>query len=332
MPRDRVVWLRWDQSTLVLRLDEERSAQNRIQRDRRSAFGSMLYPDQPLARSEPSGIERVFEDARAAWRRGQRPEASGVQPAGPPAGPTLTVRIERGSGPVVVVGSTAPRSLNPYLAGEAEQDAARPVLEPLAAIDAEGALVPVLAYDVPTIENGGLSSDKRTVTWRLRPGVYWADGRELTAEDVIATYRFQALLRPELASSVHDVGAPDKDTVRITLATSGGDPYALFVGRRGLILQRHQLATLVDEMGCMAEATPCGAFIPIGTGPYQVVSFEPGVLVRYGINPNYRDKQRPFFRELQLGGGQAPSAALLAAHDNPHDSRLYDVASWTASN
>jgi hypothetical protein len=49
IPRDRIVWLRWDAPTQTLHLDEQRSAMQRVDRGTRSDFGSLLFPDEPAA-------------------------------------------------------------------------------------------------------------------------------------------------------------------------------------------------------------------------------------------------------------------------------------------
>ena len=48
----------------------------------------------------------------------------------------------------------------------------------------------MLAAEVPTNENGGLGADGKTVTYKLKPGVKWADGQPFTADDVVFTYQF----------------------------------------------------------------------------------------------------------------------------------------------
>ena len=75
----------------------------------------------------------------------------------------------------------APTSLNPYLSqGVKDLVASRCCLEPLLTVDNTGQLTPVLAAEVPSQANGGLPDD-RTVVYRLRPGVTWADGTPFTA-------------------------------------------------------------------------------------------------------------------------------------------------------
>ena len=48
----------------------------------------------------------------------------------------------------------------------------------------QGQLMPGLATSVPTVANGGVSADLKTVTFNLRPGLVWSDGQPLDARDV----------------------------------------------------------------------------------------------------------------------------------------------------
>ena len=47
-----------------------------------------------------------------------------------------------------------------------------------------GEMVPALAEEIPTKENGGVSADQTSLTWKLKKGVKWSDGSEFTADDV----------------------------------------------------------------------------------------------------------------------------------------------------
>jgi peptide/nickel transport system substrate-binding protein len=81
--------------------------------------------------------------------------------------------------------------LNPHFAGGTkEQEATRVFYEPLAGWDAEGNLIPCLATEIPSRANGGVSADSRSVTWKLKRGVTWHDGKPLTADDVIFTAQY----------------------------------------------------------------------------------------------------------------------------------------------
>src|SRR6188768_3267837 len=59
--------------------------------------------------------------------------------------------------------------LNPHFAvGTKDQDGSRIFYEPLAGWDNDGNLIPVLAAEVPTPENGGVSKDGKVITWKLK--------------------------------------------------------------------------------------------------------------------------------------------------------------------
>jgi peptide/nickel transport system substrate-binding protein len=228
----------------------------------------------------------------------------------PPAGATLRI-----------LSWQAATTLNPYFArGMADGAAARCCLEPLLTVDHEGRLSPALAAAVPSRENGGLPDD-RTVVYRLREGVTWADGRPFTADDVVFTYRFIA--DPETASattapylSIQDVEAPDPLTVRIRFKEPTGGWYVPFVGGTGMILPRHAFE---GHTGAAARSAPFNqqAF---GTGPYVVEQFLPGDLVVLRRNPAYREAGKPQIARIELkGGGDATTAARAVLQTGEFD-------------
>ena len=59
-------------------------------------------------------------------------------------------------------------------------------------IDPDGNIFPVLASELPTVENGEVVINDQTkemdVTWKMRRDITWADGTPVTAEDVLFTY------------------------------------------------------------------------------------------------------------------------------------------------
>jgi peptide/nickel transport system substrate-binding protein len=71
----------------------------------------------------------------------------------------------------------APTILNPHLStGFKDSEASRITLEPLASYDNQGNLIPFLAAEIPSIENGGISPDGKSVTWKLKEEIKWSDG------------------------------------------------------------------------------------------------------------------------------------------------------------
>jgi peptide/nickel transport system substrate-binding protein len=185
------------------------------------------------------------------------------------------------------------------------------VVEPLASMGPDGKPVPNLAAEIPTVDNGGVSRDLRTVTWKLKPGIKWSDGSDFTSEDVVFTYQYvsdpaTASTNNQVTKGVAKVEAPDPLTVVVTWQEPNPNPYQLYVSSLNNIIQKKQFQ---DFMGAKAQDAP-GNLAPVGTGPYKVKEFKPGDVVTYEINPNYRDAAKPFFKEVQIkGGGDATQAA-----------------------
>jgi len=205
----------------------------------------------------------------------------------------------------------APTTLNPHLSpGTKDREAAAPILEPLAAYSADETLIPILAAEIPTQENGGISEDNTTVTWTLKDGVQWSDGEAFTAADVVFTYQF--ITNPEVGSTssefygdVDSVEAVDDTTVKVTFKQPTPAPMNPFVGGSGMILPEH---IFKDYSGANARSAP-GNTSPVGTNAYQVREFKPSDTIIYEPNPTFRG-DAPAFSDVELkGGGDAVSAA-----------------------
>ena len=99
---------------------------------------------------------------------------------------------ERGSdGQVNILYWQAVSIMNPYLSnGTKDVEAGSLVLEPLARFNENGDMVPYLAQEIPTLENGGVSEDLTTITWKLKDGLLWSDSTPVTAEDAIFSWQY----------------------------------------------------------------------------------------------------------------------------------------------
>src|SRR5215472_2914960 len=96
-----------------------------------------------------------------------------------------------GGGTLKVMWWQAPTLLNPHFAtGTKDSDGSRIFYEPLASWDPNGNLIAVLAAELPSLENGGLAEDGRSVTWRLKQDVTWHDGAPFTADDVVFNWEY----------------------------------------------------------------------------------------------------------------------------------------------
>jgi peptide/nickel transport system substrate-binding protein len=231
---------------------------------------------------------------------------------------------QRGSdGTLRLIYHQAVSILNPYLSGGTKDiDAASLVLEPLAGFDENGHLVPRLAEAVPTVENGGVAADRRSVTWRLRPDLRWSDGSPVTAEDVVFTHSY--CTHPEGAcaqlakfAGVTAVESVDPLTVRISFDAPKANPWIAFTGASAPILQKAQFAAC---LGAAAASCSEQNFAPIGTGPFVVQEFRVNDVATFAANPHYHDPARPAFAEVVLkGGGDAEGAARAVLETGEFD-------------
>ena len=107
-------------------------------------------------------------------------------------GLTPAAFAERGAdGEVKIIYWQAPSTLNPYLSGGTKEvESASLVLESLGRFTDTGELVPWLAAEIPTVDNGGVSEDLTSITWTLKDGVMWSDGTALTAADAVFTWQY----------------------------------------------------------------------------------------------------------------------------------------------
>lgn len=240
------------------------------------------------------------------------------------ASPTATgAQVTRGQGGTLrLLWWQAPDILNAHLAtGTKDYDAARLTLEPLASYGPDGKPVPVLVTEIPTKENNGITGNGKAITWKLKQGVKWHDGTEFTADDVVFTYQFMvdektAAVTSEQAQGIEKVEAKDKNTVVVTYKEPNPNPYQIFVGTLGYIIQKAQFK---DYIGEKAKDAP-GNLKPIGTGPYKVREFKVGDVVTYDINNDYHVANKPYFKEVILkGGGDAPSAARAVCQAGESD-------------
>ena len=223
---------------------------------------------------------------------------------------------ERGSdGELRIIFYQAPSIMTPYLSGGTkEQEASSLVLEPLASYDPKGNLTPRLAVEIPTVENGGVAADHTSITWKLRPGLKWSDGSDVTAEDAVFTAQY--CMHPEGGCAqlshfegVKSVEALDAQTIRVNFAAPKPNPYLTFVSVVSPILQKAQFA---DCLGAKAPECTEANFNPIGTGPFRVTDFKVNDVITFEANPHYRDPAKPAFATVTFKGGGDAAAASRA--------------------
>lgn len=211
--------------------------------------------------------------------------------------------------------------LQPHFAsGTKDQEGSRIFYEPLGSWDADGNLIPILAAEVPTLANGGVSRDGKSITWKLKRNVQWHDGVPFTADDVVFTAAYAA----DPATSAYTGGSykdvkitkVDSHTVRVEYQKPSpfwADP---FVSAAGMIIPKHVFEAY---KGATSRDAPAN-LKPVGTGPYKFADFKPGDMLRGVINTNYHEANRPYFDSIEMkGGGDAVSAARAVLQTGEYD-------------
>ena len=228
-----------------------------------------------------------------------------------PAAPTAGVVEDEGEVLTILYwqASSLPSA---YLSGGTkDQDASAITLEPLANYDPNGTMVPKLAVEIPSVENGGISEDLMSITWKLKEGVKWSDGSDMTAEDVVFTWQYCSdeavgCTSSEAFLGVESVEALDDHTVKITFEAPTPYPFNAFVGASTPIISSVQFA---DCMGAAAQTCNDENTAPLGTGPYRIIDFKVNDVAVYERNPHYHGDTPYFDKVIFKGGGDAASAA-----------------------
>jgi peptide/nickel transport system substrate-binding protein len=232
-----------------------------------------------------------------------------------------------GGGELKILMWDAPTLLHPHFSrGLRDFTASRIFYEPLAAPTPEGTFVPVLAEEVPTLANGGIAPDGLSMTWKLKRGVVWHDGVPFTADDVVFNWEFA--VDPTVAASsragFHGVARVERlDSHTVKVIFTKPQPYWDLVFTGGGLLPRHVFARYKGT----GAREAVGTVKVVGTGPYRLLEFRPGDLIRAELNPHYHVANRPFFDRLEIkGGGDAVSAARAVLQTGEYDFAYYILA------
>ena len=142
-------------------------------------------------------------------------------------------------------------------------------------------------------ESWEVSPDGRKITFHLRKGVRWHDGKPFTSEDVMFTYR--RMIDPNTPTAYAE------DFKQVTRA-SNPDPYTFIVEYEkpfapalaswGMhVLPKHLLETYPD-----ISRSPLNKK-PVGTGPFRFVEWKTGEKTVFEANPDYFEG-RPYLSRV----------------------------------
>jgi len=229
------------------------------------------------------------------------------------------------SNDLLIVGyDREPDTMNRY-ATHILEDIEAGVVEGLVTNDEEMKIIPVLAAELPTTENGGVivrADGGMDVTWKLRPGVKWHDGVPHTSADVKFTVDAinKGDWKPESVDGfdrIASVDTPDSLTAVVHYKEVYA-PYQLQFVRGTLpkhVLEGRDLNTANDYNRA-----------PLGTGPYKVKEWKTGEYILleraegYWRGPEYPKIKQLLFRFLTntttrinlLKSGEVHMVALVA--------------------
>lgn len=230
--------------------------------------------------------------------------------------------VERGGIALVAMNQEA-GLMSPFFNDQSGSDLSYAfVIEPLLETMADGSVEPVLAAEVPTIDNGGVSKDGKTVTYTLRDGITWSDGEPLTAEDLEFTFDVYRDPDSETAADpeyelVTSVKAVDDLTVRVKLS----EPTPAYLRLFRQILPEHAFD------GTAVTSRHEQARLPLGTGPFAYDSWENGNQIELVRNEHYwRDPEQPYLDGVTVKITPDARAALSAFTNGDYDT-IYFITS-----
>lgn len=217
-----------------------------------------------------------------------------ASPGPPPALPPLPGSLET----VIIPISQDPPTFNAYLTDTGyEELMGELIYESLAEMAPDGSFYPKLALELPTRDNGGISPDGLTVTWKLRDHIVWSDGQPFTSDDVLFTW--QALSHPDNGLAevtgfdlIDRVDAPDAYTIVVHYRQPYANLWGQFGGRGLGIFPRHACGAPGRMLywDCNTQ--------PIGTGPFLLQRWEEEEELIFDRNPLYWQTDRPFLDRL----------------------------------
>src|SRR5215469_13467314 len=161
--------------------------------------------------------------------------------------------------------------------------------------------------------------DKTQLTFRLREGVKWHDGKRFTAKDVQCTW--------DLLTGKSDERLrinPRKAWYRnLEEVTTNGDFEVTFH------LKRSQPAFIALLASGFSPVYPCHVSPremrshPIGTGPFKFVEFKPNESIKVTRNPDYWKKDRPYLDGIEYTIIKNVSTGVMA-----FAARNFDMTSY----
>jgi len=186
-------------------------------------------------------------------------------------------------------------------------------------------LVPDLATEVPTTENGGITNGGKTYIFHLRKGVMFQApvSREVTAEDV--KYSFERMMNPKEvplapAGYLYDKVVGTEDFVDGKAKEITGfkvvDPYTIQIDLTtpnyvfNSVMAQPFTAVMAKEWVSKYNSRTIARH-PLGTGPFLFDHWTNGQEIVLNKNTEYFDTGRPYLDAIDLKFAASASTAVL---------------------
>jgi len=143
-------------------------------------------------------------------------------------------------------------------------------------------------------ESWQVAADGKAVTFKLRPGVKFQDGKDFSSADVKFSIETLKQAHPRGINTFREVSAietPDAQTVVIKLQNPAPYVMSALSGYESPIIPKH-----IFGQGDIRNHEYANK--PIGTGPFKFVEWRRGELVRLDRNPDYWKKGQPYLDRI----------------------------------
>jgi peptide/nickel transport system substrate-binding protein len=246
------------------------------------------------------------------------PEGEATEPAATEPSAATEPPAAEPSGTATITFTQEPDNLNPLYTSMWFSEITREFwLKGLWSFDENSEPVPELAVEVPSVENGGISEDGLTITYKLRDDIFWSDGTPVTSEDFVFTYDMAmaesnvVISRSPYEEHVASVEAPDPQTVVVTF----DDPFAGWLTTVfDYVLPKHVLQPVFDADGSIDNAEWNRA-PTVGVGPFVFSEWESGSNMIFTANPNWINPPQLEQVVIQIVPDDAAQEAAIIAGD-----------------
>lgn len=213
-----------------------------------------------------------------------------AQPSGQPspAAPAAASPAAKTGGTIRLTFFQEPDTLNPLYGGglRVSNTVIQAVFNGLWVVDEKGNFQPELAAEVPSLQNGGISADGKTITVKLRKDVKWADGKPFTAADL--RWQYDTILNPKTTigktttKNIESMTVKDDYTVEWKMANVFPAFLTMF-SYPGGIVPKHALENVPPEdLGKHEFGRKA-----FGTGPFRVTEWQAASHITLEPNPHY---------------------------------------------